>query len=132
MQIYLNECVIWVIFASYCIWCARVYSRKTSIIPEIRILAPSLERGLDDSWPLSIRSLDMPDLTNSPSLVHSPHIYHSHDDMSDSDSSRYLPRTYSDGTVTENHSQNCTRSVSIEHVHQIRWHPIAFLPPYSN
>lgn len=65
-----------------------VYRRRTSIIPEIRVLAPSLERGLDDS--LSLRS-QSPDITNSPSLVHSPQIiYQSHDDLTDSDISRYM------------------------------------------
>lgn len=82
-----------------------VNRRKTSILPEIRVLAPSLERGLDDSWPLSSQSPDIPDLTKSPSLVHSQQIYQSHDDITDSGSCRYISGTQSDGTIMENHIQ---------------------------
>lgn len=61
----------------------NVYRRRPSILPEIRVLAPSLERGLDDYWPLDS------ELPDSPSLVQSLKIYQSHDDFTRSDSSRY-------------------------------------------
>lgn len=65
-----------------------MYRRRPSALPEIRVLAPSLERGLDDYWPLDseLPGFELPD---SPSLVQSLKIYQSHDDFTRSESSRY-------------------------------------------
>lgn len=60
-----------------------MYRRRASILPEIRVLAPSLERGLDDSWPLTSQ-------VQTPS-VQSLQIYQSREDITRSESSRYIP-----------------------------------------
>lgn len=110
------KCTFWVTKKLLRIKCTYVRRRRTSILPEIRVLAPSLERGLDDSWPLS----QSPEIPQSPSsLTNSPCIYRSHDDIT-SESSRYIS-VYSKGTKVEHPLQSiCTRSVSIAHKHI--WH----------
>lgn len=62
----------------------NVYRRRPSVLPEIRVLAPSLERGLDDYWPLDS---ELPDSRSS--FAQSLKIYQSHDDFTRSESSRY-------------------------------------------
>lgn len=87
------ECAFWVFKLN-----AHMYRRRTSILPEIRVLAPSLERGLDDSWPQISQSPEIPESPSS--LTNSPHIYRSHDDIT-SESSRYI-WVYSNGAPTWN------------------------------
>lgn len=73
-----------------------MYRRRTSVIPEIRVVAPSLERGLDDdTWPEcsvpnspSLADPSLVTLSMLPSI--SPQIYQSHTDISDSEISRYI------------------------------------------
>ncbi|XP_055299160.1 piezo-type mechanosensitive ion channel component isoform X9 [Sitodiplosis mosellana] len=69
-----------------------MYRRRTSVIPEIRVLAPSLERGLDDTWPEysvpnSPSLADPSSVQNTLSMLrsNSPQIYQSHTDISDSE-----------------------------------------------
>lgn len=77
--------------------CTVMYRRRTSVIPEIRVLAPSLERGLDDTWPEysvpnSPSLVETPSIQNTLSMLpsNSPQIYQSHTDISDSEISRYI------------------------------------------
>lgn len=95
--------------------CACMYRRKTSVIPEIRVVAPSLERGLDEDIPYVLHS---PSISQSPiisdSLIasYSAKIYRSYDDDdTHKDSSRYM---FSKHTCTS--AQYCTLHLSSNHL----------------
>lgn len=64
----------------------HVNRRRGSVIPEIRVLAPSLEQGLDDSYQLISSKMSYP----SPELTNSPEIYRSHEDGTGTDNRYYL------------------------------------------
>lgn len=64
----------------------HVNRRRGSVIPEIRVLAPSLERGLDDSYQHISSKMSYP----STNLTNSPEIYRSYEDGTDTDNRYYL------------------------------------------
>lgn len=72
-----------------------MHRRRKSILPEIRILAPSLERGLDDDSPKILELEETPNFSQTPNFSNSlnvsslPKIYRSYEDDTDNDSSRY-------------------------------------------
>lgn len=66
--------------------------RRGSLVPEIRVLAPSLERGLDDSHQQYSQHMS-PKISGSPSNVtYSRQIYRSYDDDTDTSNNRYYLR----------------------------------------
>lgn len=63
--------------------------RRASLVPEIRVLAPSMERGLDDSYQQISQDLS-PKFSNTPSnITNSPKIYRSYEDGTVTGSNRY-------------------------------------------
>lgn len=64
----------------------HVNRRRGSVIPEIRVLAPSLERGLDDFYQNIPPKMSYP----STNLTNSLQIYRSYEDGTDTDNRYYL------------------------------------------